>query len=405
MKQDQIQAGMGNQGYTVRGFKASSVPAGLKKGEREDLALIFSEMDADAAGVFTTNRVKAAPVVVSREHLRNGKARAILANSGNANACTGESGKEAARRMAELAAKAVGVKPEEVLVASTGVIGAPLDTGRIESAMPRLAQSLSKEGLPAAARAIMTTDSFEKMSRFEGSAGHAAYRIVGIAKGAGMIMPHMATMLCFVLTDVAPIGLDLNAILAASVDKTLNRITVDGDMSTNDTVFLLANGAAGNTILDDGDREIFALGVESVLEALARMIVRDGEGATKLVHVMIKGARTAADALNAARTVANSCLVKTAFYGQDPNWGRIMAALGRSGIVMQERSVDIWVDDVEIVSSGLGKGPDVERRAADHMKEEEFRVTVDLHQGDYEDRMMTCDLTHDYVSINADYRT
>jgi glutamate N-acetyltransferase/amino-acid N-acetyltransferase len=391
--------------YRVQGFKASAVKAGLKKDKGLDLALIVSETEATVAGVFTTNKVVAAPVILTREHVKNGGARVIIANAGNANACTGKSGLRDARRTAQLVADKLGIGSDEVLVASTGVIGQPLDVDKIAAAMPSLIEGLSTDGIPTAAQAIMTTDSFAKISHFEGSAGGQPYRILGVAKGAGMIMPNMATMLCFVMSDIRMDSHDLNGLLSSSVETTFNRITVDGDTSTNDTVLVMANGMAGNRVLTEADLKEFAEGLKTVMAELAQMIVRDGEGATKVIHMQIKGAQSASDALKAVRTVGNSSLVKTACYGEDPNWGRIMAALGRADIVMDEEKVDIWVNDILIVSAGLGRGQEAEKKATEIMVQKEYTLTIDLHQGDFEDRMITCDLTHEYVSINANYRT
>ena len=391
--------------YLVRGFKASVMEAGIKKRGGLDLALLFSEREASAAGVFTGNKVKAAPILVSQENIKKGRARAIVANSGNANACTGEAGLQSARFTTEGIARELGIGPEQVLVASTGVIGAPLNTERIGKAIPELVKGLSPESVPRVVEAIMTTDSFPKLSVFEGKAGGKPYKVVGMAKGAGMIMPDMATMLCFIITDIAVDPTRLNEALVWGVARTFNRISVDGDMSTNDTVLVLANGAAGNGNLSPEDFQGFRVGLTKVMDELSTMIVRDGEGATKLIRIAIKGAATPADALTAARTVANSALVKTAFYGSDPNWGRIMAALGRAGIRMREEGVTIWVDDVKIVEKGMGRGAEPEARAAEKMKGKEFSVAVDLHEGEFEDHITTCDLTHEYVTINADYRT
>lgn len=389
----------------IQGFKASAVRAGLKKNNGLDLALIYSEKEAAAAGVFTTNRVKAAPILLTREHIAGGRARAIIANAGNANACTGEKGLDNARRASELVAKALGLHPDDVLVSSTGVIGQPLNMDLISRAIPDLVNTLSPEGITSAAQAIMTTDSFPKISQWEGRAGDQIYRIQGIAKGAGMIMPNMATMLSFIMSDIGIRPDELRRALISSVEGTFNRITVDGDTSTNDMVLVLTNGIAGNGPLSEKDFLGFMDGLKQVMGELARMIVRDGEGATKVIDLLIKGAHSASDAIHAARTVANSSLVKTAFYGQDPNWGRIIAALGRAGIQMEEARVDIWVDDIQIVCAGLGNGPEAEKKAAEKMTQKEFTVQIDLHQGAFQDRMVTCDLTHDYVSINADYRT
>jgi len=396
---------METETYNVPGFRASAAIAGLKKGNALDAGLIVSETEASAAGVFTTNKVRAAPVILCERHLQKGKARAIIVNAGNANACTGARGLDDAIATADLVAEALGFNSVEVLVASTGVIGQPLKMERLEKAVPVLAGNLSSKGIPQTARAMMTTDSFPKMSRFDGRAGGKPYRIVGIAKGAGMIMPQMATMLCFLMTDIAIEPRDLRSALVSATEVTFNRITVDGDTSTNDTVLILANGLAGNGLLSEEDREGFCGGLRQVMGDLAEMIVRDGEGATKMVRVEIRNAATPLDARHAARTVANSSLVKTAIYGQDPNWGRIMAALGRAGIDMIEERVDIWIDQVRIVARGLGKGADAEQQAKAIMAGREFTLTVDLHQGDCHDRVLTCDLTHEYVSINANYRT
>ena len=303
----------------VQGFKASAMAAGIKKDGGLDMALIYSEKDAAAAGVFTTNRVKAAPVILSQENVREGKVRAIIANSGNANACTGKVGLDNALREAELVARELGINPNEVLVASTGVIGTPLPMDRIERTIPELAKRLMPEGLQEASEAIMTTDSFAKISRFEGEAGGKPYQIFGIAKGAGMIMPNMATMLCFLLSDIRVNVADLSKAIGFSAERTFNRISVDGDTSTNDTVLVMANGMAGNGELTSGEYERFQIGLTHVMDELATMIVRDGEGATKVVYVKVKGADSHGDADTAARTIANSFLVKTAFYGQDPN--------------------------------------------------------------------------------------
>jgi glutamate N-acetyltransferase / amino-acid N-acetyltransferase len=396
---------MNEDGYVVKGFKAGAVAAGIKKAGGLDLALIFSEQEASAAGVFTTNKVKAAPVIVSQEHVRGGRARAIVANAGNANACTGRAGYLVARRTAEIAARELGLQSEEVLVASTGVIGAPMDVDLITRAMPALVENLSAGGLPDAVQAIMTTDSFPKMARIEGVAGGKTFGIAGIAKGAGMIMPEMATMLCFVLTDLAIDPGLLRKALESAVEKTFNRITVDGDTSTNDVVFILANGLAGNDDVNPADFDEFEKRLTQVLGELAAMVVKDGEGATKVITIQIKGATSEEDARRAARTVANSTLVKTAFYGEDPNWGRIMAALGRSGIEMKEEQTFIWLDGVNIVNQGVGAGVLPEKEAAERMKNPQFKVTIDLGLGDCEDSVLTCDLTHEYVSINAHYRT
>lgn len=396
---------MGEDRFIIQGFKASAIAAGIKKNKALDMALIVSDTDASAAGVFTTNRVKAAPVIFSMECVRNGKARAIIANSGNANACTGKTGIRDARTTAELVAAELGINPEEVLVASTGVIGSPLDMAVFRKAIPRLVKKLSYDGIPEAVKAIMTTDSFPKLRTINGIAGQKPYQITGIAKGAGMIMPDMATMLCFIMTDLRIKSADLRDSLVKAVEPSFNRITVDGDTSTNDTVLILANGMAGNEYPGEEDLRDFRKGLQELMTDLALMIVKDGEGATKLVHIRLKGAETRGDALRALRNVANSSLVKTAIYGQDPNWGRIMAALGRSDIKMDEEKIEIWIDDIKIVYKGLTMGREAEKKAAERMKNAEFNLTINLNIGKYEEVYSTCDLTHEYVSINADYRT
>jgi len=391
--------------FRVQGFRVAAIASGLKASGALDLALIFSEKEAACAGVFTTNKVKAAPVLLTMENIRRGTARAILVNSGNANACTGPKGIANARETAHMVADLLGIEPYEVLVASTGVIGLPLNMEAITLALPRLKECLATEGLDKVAQAIMTTDKFPKIRAARGKANGKAYSVVAVAKGAGMIMPNMATMLCFVLTDLKIGPEDLGNVLNQSVSKTFNRITVDGDTSTNDCVLALANGTAGNRDLSSKGLEEFQQNLETIMKGLALDIVRDGEGATKVVEVVVRGARDKEEALEAARTISNSALVKTAFYGEDPNWGRIMAALGRAEIHMDPGDVDIWINDIQIVSQGIGMGIENEKKAAQVMVEEEFTLTVDLNQGTMEESMWTCDLTHDYVSINAEYRT
>ncbi len=381
------------------GYLGAGICAGIGNNkDKLDLALIYSEKEASVAGVFTKNKVKAAPVLVSQAHIgmNEGKARAIVVNSGNANACTGNRGIEDSIKTTQLVAKELGVHRSKVLIASTGVIGKRLDISLFAEAIPELIKDLSPDGLNRVAEAIMTTDTFPKISSFKGD----GYKIVGIAKGAGMIMPDMATMLCFILTDILIEPEPLKDILTRAVERTFNRITVDGDTSTNDTVIVMANGIAG-----EKDMNGFKDGLTAVCDDLARMIVKDGEGATKLVDIIVKGAKTPSDAIMAARTVANSNLVKTAIYGEDPNWGRIMAALGRSGINMEPEYIDIWIEDVQIVSSGQGAGEDMEILASQRMKKEEFCIIIDLKKGPYQDHVLTCDLTHKYITINAEYRT
>ena len=391
--------------YSVPGFLGSAVSAGLKKNGRLDLSLIFSQRESVAAGVFTTNKVKAAPVLLTQERIRRGFLRAVIANTGYANACTGVRGLNDAIQTADIVAKRLEIHPEETGVASTGVIGAYLPFDLIKEAIPKLIENLSPNGFKSVAEALMTTDSFPKMSYFEGNAGGQPYHLLGIAKGADMIMPNMATMLSFLLTDITIDFHTLWPILRSAAESTFNRITVDGETSTNDMVLIMANGVARNRGLDTSDIAEFERGLTDVMGELAYMIAKDGEGATKVIIIEVHGAATEDDANTAARAVGNSNLVKTAVFGQDPNWGRIMAALGRSGIGMEENKVQIWIDGIKIVEGGLMVSEKEERRAAEKMKNEQVTITIHLNQGAWKDRITTCDLTYDYIRINADYRT
>ncbi len=330
-----------------RGFKAAGLACGIKKDSRPDLALVYSEVPAAAAAVFTTNRVQAAPVTVSREHIKSGSAQAILLNSGNANACTGVKGLADAKTTAGAVASLLNCRPEAVLLASTGVIGVPLPLQAILDSLSALTTRLSTEGGAEAAQAIMTTDTFPKEAAVTVELGGREVRIGGMAKGSGMIHPQMATLLGVITTD-APLGHEvLNAVLHQVIDQTFNRITVDGDTSTNDTVFLLANGCAGGEKITGGkELEKFSAALYQVASRLAHMIVKDGEGATKFLTIQVVGARTEKEAETAARAVANSNLVKTAFFGEDANWGRILAAVGYSGI-------DFTPEKTEILLAGL----------------------------------------------------
>ncbi len=391
--------------YSVPGFLASAVSAGLKKSDTLDLSLIFSQKEAVALGVFTTNNVKAAPVLLTQERIKKGFIRAIITNTGYANACTGIRGLNDAIQTADIVARGLGIDPEETVVASTGVIGAYLPFNLIKKAIPELIKNVSPDGFKSVAEALMTTDSFPKMSYFEGNAGGHPFHLLGLAKGAGMIMPKMATMLSFLLTDINIDSQTLWPIFRSAAEYTFNRITVDGETSTNDMVLIMANGAAGNRRLDRPEIKEFERGLTDVMGKLAYMIAKDGEGATKVVIIEVNGAAKKDDANTAARAVGNSNLVKTAIFGQDPNWGRIMAALGRSGIKMEENKVQIWIDGIKIVDGGLMTSEKEEREAAEKMKKEQLTITIHLNQGRWKDRIITCDLTYDYIRINADYRS
>ena len=391
----------------VQGFQFSTVEAAIKKPGRLDLAMIFSAVPADVAAVFTTNRVKAAPVLLSMERVGKGKARAIVVNSGNANACTGGQGMMDARETARLAAAAADIAEDSVLVASTGVIGKPLPMERIRGSIPGLVEGLSHGTLDDIARAIMTTDTFPKMESVQGETGGTTYTLAGIAKGAGMIMPNMATMLSFLITDAAVEPEWLAQVFRRAVDSSFNIISIDGDTSTNDTAILMANGMAGNPTLVPGapEAERFEELLRHVLLSLARQIVHDGEGATKFVEIKVVGASSDADARAAAMAVANSLLVKTAFFGQDANWGRILAAVGYSGAEIDQDRVALSFDDVLMVRDGVFVGGDAEEMGTEVLRKKEFSVTVDLRLGHGNATVYTSDLSHEYVSINADYRT
>lgn len=391
----------------LKGFQFAAVEAAIKKPGRKDLALIWSEMPATAAAVFTTNAVKAAPVLLSMERIACGQAQALVVNSGNANACTGSQGMNDARETTRILAEGLGISEQLVQVCSTGVIGVPLPMERMRAALPKLVAERGNATLDDLANAIMTTDTFPKSAIREGGAGGVTYSVAGIAKGAGMIMPNMATMLAYVLTDAAVEPDLLNSLFRAAVDRSFNAITIDGDTSTNDTCLLMANGAAGNPLITSGTPEAatFAALLDQVLLDLAKQIVKDGEGATKFVEIRLTGALNDADAKRAAMAVANSSLVKTAFFGQDANWGRIFAAVGYSGATVNPDRLALWFDDVCMAKDGVFAGGDAEQQGTAVLKQKELRVTVDLGLGAGQATVYTSDLSHDYVSINADYRT
>jgi len=391
----------------IKGFQFSAVEAAIKKPGRKDLALIFSEVPATACAVFTLNKVKAAPVLLSEERIKSGTAQALIVNSGNANACTGDNGLIAARETSLLVAAGLGISDSSVQVSSTGVIGLQMPMERIRAAIPGLIEGLPSGSLDDIAEAIMTTDTFPKLEARSGKAGGISYTVAGIAKGAGMIMPNMATMLSFIITDAAIEPAFLQQSFRRSVDNSFNSITVDGDMSTNDTCLMLANGLAGNPsiVAATPEAQEFDSLLNGVLLSLAKQIVRDGEGATKFVEVRVSGARENADARKVAMAIANSSLVKTAFYGQDANWGRIFAAAGYSGAEIDQSRLSLRFDDVFMARNGVFSGGDAEARGTEILKKREFTVTIDLGLGDGSATVYTSDLSHEYVSINADYRT
>ena len=390
-----------------KGFKAAAYSSGIKKSGKLDLALICADKPVECAGVFTTNKVVAAPVRITESRMRQGLCQAILVNSGNANACTGNQGLQDARRCGDLVAETLDIAPELVAVSSTGVIGVPMPMHCFEEHVPSLCRMLSHDQFDGVAKAMMTTDAFPKMCGRTINIDGQEVRLLGLAKGAGMIHPDMATMLAFVVTDaVLDDGL-LDAALRQSVNASFNRITVDRDTSTNDMVLLLASGDAENREISEGSAALgqFCGALNEIMLELAKMIVRDGEGATKLVRIQINGAANDDDALAAARSVATSQLVKTAFFGEDANWGRIIAAVGYSGADVDPDKVNISFDDVAMVSNGLGLDSAQEARASEVLKKPEFTVTVELALGEGSAYYYTSDLTYDYIKINADYRT
>ena len=387
------------------GFRSAAVAAGIKKKKGTDLGLIFSEVPANAAAVFTRNRVQAAPVLVDRQHLQSGKCQALIVNSGNANCCTGEQGMRDAFSMCRFAAEALHISEELVCAASTGVIGQPMPIGKVQAAMPELAKALRDEGLDDFARAIMTTDLVPKIVSVQGQIKNRSFRMTGAAKGSGMIRPDMATMLCFVCTDIDVPCAKLRDALRIAADLSFNRITVDGDTSTNDMVLVMANGLSGAKVETAEDMQIFQSLLNEVLLGLARMVVKDGEGATKLVEIAVKGAASDADARKVADTIAHSNLVKTALFGEDANWGRILAAAGRSGVAIDPDKTDIFFNEVQMAKNGMTCGDAAEAEATKVLKTTEYVITVNLNAGTGKASVLTCDFSIDYVKINADYRS
>jgi glutamate N-acetyltransferase/amino-acid N-acetyltransferase len=390
----------------VPGILAGGVAAGIKPSGRKDMALIYSPTPARAAAVFTSSQVKGASVQVSMEHVRGGVAQAIVASSGCANVCTGEQGVRDAREITRLVGDLLRIPARHVLIGATGVIGAPLPMDKIRGAVPRLVKALSPQGSRAAAEAIMTTDTRPKEAALRVEVNGRPVTIGGVAKGVGMIEPHLATMFCFITSDVVIETAALRRVLRQDVDRSFNRITVDGDQSTSDTVAVLANGLAENPPLE-GSRGLrdFARGLAALTERLCRLLVSDGEGATKLVTIAVRGAASRKDALVAARSVANSPLVKTAINGQDPNWGRIMMALGKSPAKIDPERVSVLFDDEALVERGILKAGARLDRIRESMGRSEYTITVDLGLGRAEDRVWTCDLSEEYVRINAKYTT
>ncbi len=409
-----------------QGFKAAGVHCGIKR-NKPDLALIYSEIPATSWGMFTTNKVKAAPVQVSIKKIRSRRAQAILANSGNANACTGEKGIQDAQKMARLAAQELGIKEEMVLVASTGYIGKPLPMLQIGAGIKQAKPLLSSKKSEEAAKAILTTDRVIKEIAVETDIprrGKGKVKIGGIAKGAGMISPSLATMLCFITTDACITEDALEEAIRLAVNKSFNQISIDGDMSTNDTVYIMANGLARNKRIKtwrkkkklrvkDENFDYFCQALDFVCISLAKLIVRDGEGATRFMEVKVKGAAFPKDARRIAKAVANSTLLKTAMAATHSNWGRVMAGLGVGRVMaalgaahakIDPNKVDIYFDEILAVKGGIGVGIDlVEKRLREVLKEDEIRITIQLNQGSCQTTFWGCDLTEQYVKINKRY--
>ncbi len=393
--------------FRVKGFLFSGISAGIKKDGKRDFGLIYSETPAQVAGLFTTNAIKAAPIQIDIQRIKNGICQAIVINSGNANACTGAQGLRDAKRMTSMVAKGLGVKEDLVFTASTGVIGVPLPMERIERNVSKLIQALSPDGWMNTVEAIMTTDTVPKVEVANGQIKGKKVKLCGMIKGAGMIRPDLATMLCFLMTDAHMKTPLLQQMLKQAAEVSFNRITVDGETSTNDMVLLLANGKAGHPCLSemDQDTEVFQTMLRKVCQGLAEQVIRDGEGATKLIKIEVRGARNQDDAKQAAYAIAHSPLVKTAFFGEDANWGRILCALGHSGARVNPTRIDVFFDDTLIVKHGVGVQTQSEERMVKVIQKDSFRVVVNLHQGKGQFSVLTTDLSIDYVKINASYRS
>lgn len=401
-----------NGGVTsAKGFLASGIHCGIKKNSlKYDLALIYSEVPAIGAGVYTKNKVKGAPLYVTKDHLSNKKARAIIINSGNANTCNGEDGFAKAKKMCAIQAKELGLKAEEVLVASTGVIGVPLNIDAIKNGIPNLTSNLSYTGSSDAAKAIMTTDTFQKNLAVKVIIDGKEVTIGAISKGSGMIEPNMGTMLSFITTDINISPQLLNEALKASVNSTYNRISIDGDTSTNDMVIILSNGLAANTLITEKNEHFYAFleALNTLNTTLAKMIAKDGEGATKLIECVVNGAKSDKDAVQFTKSVINSSLVKTAIFGSDANWGRILCALGYAKKDFDPDKVDVIFKSKagEILVCENGSSVNFsEEKAKEVLLEDEIIININLKIGDGTAISWGCDLSYEYVRINGDYRS
>jgi len=388
------------------GFFAGATSAGINKkaGDKLDLGILFSETPCVAAALFTTSRLKAAPVVLSQQRLKQGKAGAVVANSGCANAFTGEGGLAHAAEMAKLTAEGIGILPEDVLVASTGVIGVPLPMKRIRTGIEQII--LSRDGGHELAQAMMTTDTFAKETAVKVGVGGNEFTIGGVAKGSGMIHPDLATLLCFLATDAAVEKDFLKKALKQAVDASFNMISIDGDTSPNDMVLLMANGLAGGEPMSEGSEraDVFQQALEQVCIYLAKWVARDGEGATRLIEVTVDGAVSLAEARLAARAVVSSSLVKAAIHGADPNWGRVMAAVGRSGVEVEESKLDLYIGEIPVVKAGSPL-PFTKRGIIQRLKGKEVSLSLNLNLGSGKATVWGCDLSEEYVTINSRYMT
>jgi glutamate N-acetyltransferase/amino-acid N-acetyltransferase len=389
----------------VPGFRFAGISAGIKASGAPDLALLEADAPVPIAGVFTRNRVRAPPVLIARRRVRGGRARAVLVNSGNANACTGAAGFEAVRVTTAAIAERLGVRATLVIPASTGVIGAPLPAERIVGTADRLIEALRPEGAGDFARAIMTTDRWPKIASVEVQLGRQRARVLGIAKGAGMIHPDLATTLAFLVTDAGASPALLSSLLRAAVEPTFNAISVDGDTSTNDTILLLASGRGPAVGARSKEARALGAALTEVLDALGRSIVRDGEGARHVARIEVDGLPSNRAARQVARTIATSPLVKTALHGRDANWGRILAAAGRSGVSFDPDRVEIRIEDETIVRNGMPVGKEAEARAVRILQQTEYTIRVRFGRGKGRAHYLTCDLGADYVAVNSNYRS
>ncbi|MGE5443427.1 MAG: bifunctional glutamate N-acetyltransferase/amino-acid acetyltransferase ArgJ [Ignavibacteriales bacterium] len=389
----------------VPGFLGSGISSGIKKNGKKDLGLIFSKVPAKVSGFFTTNVVKAAPVLLGMERIKSGLCQAIIVNSGNANACTGKIGLRVAAATTRFVAQELKIHESRVVPSSTGVIGMPPPLEKIEKAIPRLVSELREDGFLDTAEAIMTTDKFSKYAVAQMKVDGRLGTICALGKGAGMIAPNMATMLCFILTDINLNAKAQKKALKNATDDSFNRIIVDGDMSTNDTVLMLSNGALGNSPIEDGDKNYrtFEKILTQLTTEIAEMIVRDGEGATKVVRIIVKGTRNEKNAEKIARTLGSSLLVKTALYGEDANWGRVLAAAGRAGVEFDPLKVDLYFGDYKVVRNGIEI---MDEDKVNHiLKKPSFTITLDLKGGKFSYFVIASDITMDYLRLNAQYRT